>query len=201
MAQHELPRVGQRIRELRETEGLSLRALATRSGLSLNAISLIERGENSPTVSSLHLLATALGVSIADFFQGDMEQSVIFVEPAARLRAEANGIVLESQGSGLRQQQLEPFVLSIAPGAGNVDQPITHAGEEFVYCLEGSVEYSVGSNTYTLRKGYSLLFDASMPHCFRNAAEIPASLLIVFHGGGSRQLVRRLHLEPSSGGD
>jgi transcriptional regulator with XRE-family HTH domain len=195
MTEQNLPNVGQRIREIREAKGLSLRALAARSGLSLNAISLIERGENSPTVSSLHLLATALGVSIADFFQGALEQTVIFVEPAARLRAEANGITLESQGSGLRQQKLEPFVLSISPGAGNVDQPISHPGEEFVYCLEGSVDYSVGSRTYALQKGYSLLFEASMPHCFCNPAGEPASLLIVFYGGGSRQLVRRLHLE------
>lgn len=60
--------VGQRIRRLREQRQLSLRALARLCGLSTNAISLIERGENSPTVSSLHALATALGVSITDFF-------------------------------------------------------------------------------------------------------------------------------------
>ena len=60
--------VGQRIRTIRERQGLSLRAVAERCGLSLNAISLIERGENSPTVSSLHHLATALNVPITRFF-------------------------------------------------------------------------------------------------------------------------------------
>ena len=54
MTAQEIPNVGQRIRTIREAQGHSLRALAERSGLSLNAISLIERGENSPTVSSLH---------------------------------------------------------------------------------------------------------------------------------------------------
>ena len=63
------PNVGQRIRMLRDQRKLSLRALADRCGLSINAISLIERGENSPTVSSLHVLATALGVPITDFFE------------------------------------------------------------------------------------------------------------------------------------
>ena len=54
--------VGQCIRELRTKKSLSLRALAELSNLSTNAISLIERGDNSPTVSSLHSLATALNV-------------------------------------------------------------------------------------------------------------------------------------------
>lgn len=201
MTTSEAPNVGQRIRSIRDQRGWSLRALAERSGLSINAISLIERGENSPTVSSLHLLATALGVSIADFFKEEEEQAVVFVRPAARLRSQANGIVMESLGIGLRDQQLEPFLIRVDAGAGNIEQPVTHPGEEFVYCLEGEVDYCVGERIYRMEPGYSLLFEASIPHCFRNETEAPALLMMVFFAGEGGHLARRLHQDLSIKGE
>ena len=59
--------VSTRLRELREGRGISMRTLATRSGLSANALSMIERGKTSPSVSTLYKLAAALGVSITAF--------------------------------------------------------------------------------------------------------------------------------------
>lgn len=196
MSEQPQPNVGQRIRAMREQRGLSLRALAELSGLSLNAISLIERGENSPTVSSLHLLATALQVRITTFFEDEDEQVVVFVRPETRLRSQANGVVMESLGIGLRDQQLEPFLMTLVPGAGNLDQPVDHGGEEFVHCLEGEVEYCVGNRVYRLEKGDSLLFQASQPHCFHNASGRDARLMIVFRAEEGSQVARRLHLEP-----
>lgn len=201
MTNSKAPDVGQRIRAIREQKGWSLRALAERSGLSINAISLIERGENSPTVSSLHLLATALGVSIADFFKEEQEQPVVFVRPGARLRSRSNGIVMESLGIGLRDQQLEPFLINVAAGAGNIKEPVSHPGEEFVYCLEGEIDYCVGERIYRMEPGYSLLFEASIPHCFRNRLDEPALLMMVFFAGEGRHLGRRLHQQLSVEGE
>ena len=188
------PAVGARIRALREEQALSLRALAERCGLSANAISLIERGENSPTVSSLHLLARALGVSITDFFESDREEAVVFVRPDARLRSASNGVVMESLGIGLRNQQLEPFLLTLDPGSGNLDQPVAHPGEEFVYCLRGSLEYAVKDRVYKLEPGCALLFDAGLDHCFCNVSDQPAVVLMVFSAAQGAHLARRLHL-------
>ncbi len=187
--------VGQRLRSIREQQGLSLRGLAEQCGLSVNAISLIERGETSPTVSSLHQLATALGVAITSFFEDEQDQAIVFTRPSTRLRSEANGVVLESLGIGLRQQQLEPFLITIAPGAGNLDQAVTHAGEEFVYCLTGQVEYHMGNRLFLLEAGSSLLFQASLPHCFTNPGTQAAQLVMLFYAGASNHLVRTLHIE------
>lgn len=186
--------VGQQIRALREQQGLSLRALAERCGLSINAISLIERGENSPTVSSLHLLALALQVPITSFFEEKQEQTVVFVEPPTRLRSETNGILLESLGLGLRDQQLEPFLLTVNPGANNLDQPISHPGEELVYCFEGEIVYYVAEQAYRLRAGYSLLFQATQTHCFHNDTTQVARLMLVFQAAQGIHLARPLHL-------
>ena len=98
------PNVGPRIRMLREQRGLSLRALSTRCALSINAISLIERGENSPTVSSLQQLASALGVKITDFFQEAHDHDVVFVKRDQRLTAQGSGFVSERCGDGVCQE-------------------------------------------------------------------------------------------------
>jgi transcriptional regulator with XRE-family HTH domain len=200
MIEQEIPNVGQRIRAIREQQGYSLRALAEQSGLSFNAISLIERGENSPTVSSLHLLATALDVPIIAFFREEQNQTVVFVRPGDRLRSEANGITMESLGIGLHNQQLEPFLIRVAGGTGNMEQPVNHPGEEFVYCLEGEVDYCVGDRVYQLEAGCSLLFEATISHCFHNTTNKPALLMMVFHASTGGHLARQLHLELATKG-
>jgi transcriptional regulator with XRE-family HTH domain len=181
------PNVGARIRRLREQRGLSLRVLAKRSGLSSNAISLIERGENSPTVSSLQLLSNALRVPITTFFEDEHEQATVFVGREGRLRSQSDGFAMESLGIGLRDQQLAPFLVTVEPGAGNADTLVTHYGEELVYCLEGQIEYHVGEESYRLGMGDSLLFEANQPHAFENLNAEPAVLILVFQvvGGGS----------------
>ncbi len=194
MTEQPEPNVGLRIRAIREQRRLSLRALAERCNLSVNAISLIERGENSPTVSSLHLLATALGVSITDFFQEDNELSTVLIRHDRRLAYQKNGVAMESLGFGLRNQQLEPFLITVEPGAGN-DEPVTHAGQEFVYCLEGEVEYHVAGERFRLEAGDSLLLEATRPHYFCNTALTPATILVVFQAAESSHLARQRHLE------
>ena len=194
MAQQE-PNVGQRIRLIRERRGLSLRALAEQCALSVNAISLIERGETSPTVSSLHILATTLCVPINEFFKNDQEQQAVFVPGASRGRFEANGVTLESLGSGLPHQQLGPFLITVAPGAGTMDQPVSHSGEEFVHCLTGEIEYCLEKKIYKLTEGDSFLFQASIPHCFRNSTEAPAQLILIYSATEDFHLAHRLHMK------
>lgn len=172
--------IGQRIRALREQRELSLRALSEECGLSFNAISRIERGENSPTVSTLHRLATALGVPITSFFRQEAERMTVFVKRRDRLRSEAEGMVMESLGNGVLYQQLEPFYVTVAPGAGNVEAPVTHPGEEFVTCLVGELDYHVDGRVYHLQAGDSLLFKAMQPHGWHNPGQTPATALIVF---------------------
>ncbi len=198
---HSTLNVGPRIRAIREQRKLSLRALAERCDLSINAISLIERGENSPTVSSLHTLANALGVKITDFFEETHEQAIVFVPRGQRLGTQGNGLVMESLGIGLNNQQLEPFMVTVQPGAGGASQPISHPGQEFVYCLTEAIEYHVGGQVYSLLPGDSLLFDATQAHYFCNLGDVQAELLLVFQGFEGGILARHRHLETSDPAD
>ena len=156
MSKAKVPDVGKQIRKLRISRGLSLRALADRGGMSANAISLIERGENSPTVSTLHQLTTALDVSIADLFNEESSLSAVFVKKDRGVRYVNDGVELENLGSGLPDQQIEPFRLIVKPGSGTYNDPVSHPGQEFVFCLDGEIDYFVDGQIYKLESGDSL---------------------------------------------
>lgn len=172
--------VGQRIRELRTKKALSLRALAELSGLSTNAISLIERGDNSPTVSSLHSLAHALAVPVTAFFEQPSDGQVIHTMKNCRPTSETAGVRMENLGSGLPHQQIEPFLMTIEPAGSSTNSQITHAGEELVYVLKGTLVCMIKDKEYVLEKGDSLLFLASQPHIYRNQTSKAAKILIIF---------------------
>ena len=167
--------------------------MATNSGLSTNAVSLIERGENSPTVTSLHLLATALGCPMVDFFQENDRATAVHVRSNKRLLYQNTEITMESLGIGLRDQHLQPFLITIKPSAA-ADRAITHPGQEFVYCLEGTATYDVDGQTYSLLPGDSLLLDARRPHCFRNPGNDRTVLLVVFQAVEHLGLAMERHL-------
>jgi transcriptional regulator with XRE-family HTH domain len=187
------PNVGAKVRAARESKGLSLRALAGRCGLSLNAISLIERGESSPTVSSLHLLAQALAVPITEFFHEENRLAAVHTRGNQRLGYRRTGLSMESLGLGLRDQQLEPFLITVEPGCGNTEA-VTHPGQEFVHCLSGEITYRMGAETYRLRRGDSLLLDATHPHSFQNTTGRRTTILVVFQSAVRPELGRELHL-------
>lgn len=189
--------VGVRLLEVRQARGLSLRALAAASGLSVNAINRIERGESSPTVSSLQLLAVALDVPLSEFFKLEPEHATILVRGGERLRSRTEGVLIESLGAGLPGQHLGPFLMTLEAGAYGAEDAIQHGGEEFVYCLAGEVEYLVGDEWHRLREGDSLLFLAHQPHLGRNPSGARAQLLIVIlapageiHATQQRHLMR-----------
>jgi len=195
MSERKPPDVGSHVRDLRQQRSLSMRALAERCDLSPNTISLIERGATSPSVSTLHRLATALKVPITAFFEEKDEQvKVIASRPGDRAFSGSGDLLLESLGSGLEGQALEPFVVTLQPGAGSGQQAIMHDGHELVYCLKGTIEYEIDDQRYPLAAGESLLFEAQKPHRWTNPGSEPAVFLLVFEAGGQDQPVER-HLQ------
>jgi transcriptional regulator with XRE-family HTH domain len=185
------PDVGQRVKAIREAQGLSLRALAERSGVAVNTVSLIERGQSSPTVSTLHRLAGALGVRIVDFFGAQEQETVVFMPADARGRTQTGEALIESLGTGLARQRIEPFQVTLKPGAGSGLEPITHGGQEFVLGLDGRVDYAIGGRTYVLKHGDALLFEASLPHAWCNPTWEEARFLLILESdeGGPAPLL------------
>lgn len=196
MSEQEPPDVGSQIRRLREQRGLSQRALAELCDLSPNAISLIERGASSPSVSTLHRLATALKVPITALFEGqDHKVELLLSRAGRRPYSGTANVLLESLGSGLENQMLEPFVVTLKPGADSGSQSMVHDGHELVYCLQGIVEYEVAGEQHRLAAGDALLFEARLAHCWRNPGQDPALFLLIFQSANTGQSVEQ-HLHP-----
>jgi transcriptional regulator with XRE-family HTH domain len=189
------PNVGLRIKEIRMAKGFALRKLGELCDLSANAISLIERGENSPTVSSLHKLSLALEVPITDFFVCADQLSAVHVKKGHGMKYRNGGLALDCLGIGLPNQQLEPFQLTVDPKSGTTNDPIVHSGQEFVYCLGGEIEYYVEDKRYLLTPGDSLLLEATRPHSWQNNTEQPATVLLIFQATSESHLARQRHLD------
>jgi len=172
--------VGSRLRELRNEQGLSIRALAELSGLNVNTLSLIENGKTSPSVSTLQQLAQALVVPISSFFETDTQKNnVVFFKADKRPGAVFSHGVLEDLGAGMAGGGIEPFIVKLEPQADSGAASLVHTGKEFVYCLEGCVLYTVEDQAYVLEAGDSLLFQAHLPHHWKNLNMTPARMLLV----------------------
>lgn len=182
MSDHHEPNIGQTLRTLREERGFSLRTLARACGLSFNAISRIERGESSPTVATLHQLARALNVPITAFFDDQSGQRVVVIRAKQRRHSIINGVTMESLGTGLDNQQIAPFLVTLPPDRGLTGETVTHSGEEWVFCLEGRLCYQIEDEVIELEAGDSLLFDATQSHQFGNGGDMPTRFLLVFRG-------------------
>ena len=196
MNEREPPDIGGQLRALRRQRSLSLRGLAELCDLSPTTISLIERGDSSPSVATLHRLATALGVPITTFFQEPEAQvEVIVTRAGERPRVGTGDIQMESLGSGLTGQAMELFAVTVPPGGGSGTGAIVHAGHEMVYCILGEIEYQIAGNSYLLAAADSLLFEARLPHCWQNQGQDPAMFLLVFQSEMAQQSVEQ-HLQP-----
>lgn len=183
--------VGPRIREFRNERGLTLRSLASQAGLSIGFLSQVERGISSIGLTALGSVASALGRSVAEFFedpenpagpeQAGPEQAPRIPKqtaPEARhftlTRGETTAAqfisgqttyrMLSDRGAGL---VLEPMLVRIAP-RGQRENAYGHAGEEFAYVISGELLYEVDGVEHRLRPGDSVHLRSSTPHSLYN---------------------------------
>jgi len=172
--------VGNRLRQLREIRKVSMRTLAQTSGLSANALSMIERGKASPSVSTLCRLADALGVPVTDFFSPETaRQKVVFLKADARTRLPFVRGLWEGLGGEQFTGRVIPLMLTLENGASSGLVDMIHTGHEFVFCIRGQLEYQVENQTYRLEAEDSLLFEARLKHCWRNPGNTVTNALVI----------------------
>jgi transcriptional regulator with XRE-family HTH domain len=190
--------VGTRLRQLREDRNMSMRSLATASGLSANALSMIERGKTSPSVSTLYKLADAMGVPITTFFgEQTTKKQVIFLRSQERPRVAFSRGVWEGLGGEQFSGRVEPFMLTLENGATSGPHPMAHSGHEFVFCLRGQLEYFVEKEVFNLGPGDSLLFAAQLSHRWRNPGGTVTNALIVLSGFSEDEQPHVMHWKKS----
>jgi len=188
--------VGISLRKMRQEKGISIRSLATLSGLSANAISMIERNKTSPSVSTLYKLSDALGVPVTKIFDTSSPlSSIVFRKAEERTRIPLPRGLWEGLGGEEFEGRFEPFLLTLENGAGSGQHTMVHTGHEFVFCLRGQLEYQVESELFLLETGDSLLFAAHLKHHWRNPGKTVTSALIILSGFSDNEHPAALHLQ------
>lgn len=175
--------VGENIRAIRVAHKTSLTEVAKRAGLTKSTLSKIENGQSSSPISTLLVIATALEVPLGDFFREE--------EPAAshvltrknqgkRIIRDGShlGYSYEALAAGFPGKRVEPFLLTLSPADKEGD--FRHGGQEFIYMLSGTIEFTVGAEKLVLRPGDSLYFDPTVIHRLKLLGARPARFLSLF---------------------
>lgn len=187
--------VCQRLRQARIEQGLTLEALAERSGFTKGYLSKIENGKKAPPIASLARIARAMGLELSYFFLDpdqlgtasdvsvDSPVSVVYHwerKPVVR-GGSAYGYDYVSLAHKKHAKHMDPFMFTF-PSEINLDYFFEHPGEEFVFLLTGKVEFEfkIGGKLqrYVLEAGDSLYFESSTPHRGR-ALEGDAQAIVV----------------------
>ena len=186
-------RIAQRVRNLRAARGLSLDALAARCGVSRSMLSLIERGESSPTAVVLDKLAAGLGVAMPALFE--TPSAAGRSGPVARRDEQPEW---EDPGSGYRRRNVSPpgvpqpmqivdvhfpagarVTFDLGPRETRVDQQ--------VWILDGAMDITLGAERHRLRQGDCLAMQLDQPIVFHNPTRKPARYAVVIASGGPRR--------------
>ena len=176
-------RIGFQLRRERRIKKLRLKDVADATGLSVSLISKIETNTVGPSLSTLHLVAQALGTSISALFA--MEESSTEVVCRQEERPIAGKVQSMSEWDGIEAEivvpyaegrLLEGFIFVMEPG-GNSGGVLQHDGEECGYVLEGRLELCVGNKKYSLGRGDSFFFPSTIPHTYRNPGKVIARVV------------------------
>ncbi|MGD0624562.1 MAG: cupin domain-containing protein [Thermodesulfobacteriota bacterium] len=168
--------LGQKIKTLRQRKGVSLQQMGEKTSLSEPLLSQIESEVVAPPVATLLKISKALNVNIGYFFQEEEsgkravivrknERKQIF----RRIHEDPSkvGYYYESLAYPKADKHMEPFHVQFEVKNKEDILFFNHKGEEFVFVLEGQVEFSYEDEIFTLNAGDSLYFDSSSPHAFR----------------------------------
>ncbi len=165
-------RVGEKIKELREKKGLSLKDLADLTGFSTALLSQMENHLVSPSLGTIIKLASALGVRVGDFWGETEGEPFTIVRKEERKKvsrfASKDGVKYgysyESLGFDKKDRHMEPFIVTLEPATVKTAKTSVHEGEEFIFVLEGEMEVILGNHTDVLYPGDSIYYDSTIPH-------------------------------------
>lgn len=179
-------RIAERVRELRQGQGLSLEALAEKCGVSRSMISLIERGESSPTAVVLEKLAAGLGVVFASLFDAPAPPAD-FVRGVVQRRAEqsewhdpASGYLRRNLSPPGTDQGLQLVEVVFPPGERVLFDAGARTAEVFqqIWMLDGEMEISGGGVSHRLRAGDCLARHQQQQSAYYNPGHLPARYLV-----------------------
>ena len=180
-----LVELSQRLKSLRTERGKTLEEVATAAGLTRGWLSKVENFRLTPSLTALAQIADALDVSMSELFAGlDEKPKVVIVPSTARKTMERDTgiseLVYEALAHTRPSRRMDPFVITV-PKTDH--RPLmNHAGEEFLFVLQGPVVLEYDGQSHKMHTGDAAYFDSSIDHRLVNEDETPAQVLSVFYG-------------------
>ena len=169
-------KIGERIRNLRQSSNLTQEELADRAGLTKGFISQIERDLTSISLDSLIQLLEALDENISDFFREASAEKIVYREqdrvPIEKERIEKFELLVP----GATNRRFEPVLLTLKQGQAT-PQERPHEGEEFGYVIRGKIDLRFGKEALQLKKGECFYFSAEKEHWLQNTGSQSAVVL------------------------
>jgi transcriptional regulator with XRE-family HTH domain len=176
-------RIAERVRQLRSARGLTLEALADGSGVSRSMISLIERGESSPTAVVLEKLATGLGVTLAALFEAPAAAPQPVSRRADQLqwRDPQSGYVRRNVSPSAFPSPIRIVEVVFPPGARVAYESAARVptAHQQIWLLQGTIEVTVGEERFALAAGDCLAHVLDRPVTFHNPGAKPARYAVV----------------------
>ncbi len=165
--------VGEKIKTLRESKGISIDDLAERSGLAVEQIERIENNIDLPSLAPLIKIARVLGVRLGTFLDDMDDEGPVLCrkkEASDTISFSNNAIhsrkhmEYHSLSKSKADRHMEPFIIDVAESSDNEFILSSHEGEEFIMVMEGTMEINYGKSTYVLEEGDSIYYDSIVPH-------------------------------------
>jgi len=164
--------IGDRLRSVRLSIGLSQRALAKQAGVTNATVSLIESGKLNPSFGVLKRIADSIPMDLSDFFGFEAQEAdQAFFGPEDFKELRSGGILYRQVGGNLANRSLQMMHERYEPGSDTGKVLLKHEGEEAGLIIEGRLEVWVGTAKRTLKPGEAYAFPSSVPHRFRNPFE------------------------------
>ena len=167
--------IGEKIRDLRNRNGLTQQELADRTELTKGFISQLERGQVSASVVTLFDLIEFLGTTPADFFR-EQEEQIVFSEEEFFEKIDDAGNSIQWVVPSAQKYQMEPLLVVIRPHS-QLEEDKPHNGEEFGFLLSGRLNLHLGEKIYHVKAGESFYYQAAQVHFLENPGSRPAKLL------------------------
>jgi transcriptional regulator with XRE-family HTH domain len=158
--------IGNKIRNLRMQNGLTQQELADRAELTKGFISQLERGQVSPSITTLLDLIECLGTTPSDFFRQEGSEQVVFSE-SDWFEKDGNGFLQQWIVPSAQGKQMESLHVTVHAGIA-LPKDAPHTGEEFGYVLSGKLIIHIGDVIYEARKGDGFYYASDREHWIEN---------------------------------
>ncbi len=169
-------KIGERIRNLRQSSNLTQEELAERANLTKGFISQVERDLTSISLDSLVQILDALDENISDFFREASQEKIVF-RVGDRVAIEKEKVEkIELLVPGSTNRRLEPILLTLKKGQATPKEK-PHEGEEFGFVLRGRVNLRFGRESLKLKKGECFYLSAEKEHWLHNSGSKEAVVL------------------------